>query len=202
MRRFVKEFSCCEALPAPLRFAGFTTFEGKRAVVDETAGASARRGLAIELIPNCSLTPRQAFAFFASLCIVSFTIAGIFVARGLWPVLPFAGLEMAVLGWAMHASLRRRRYTQTVTVTDEAIEVVTRDAGGARTESFPRHWARVSLVRARGWHPSRLVIESHGRSCEIGGLLTDEERRGLHSRLRHMIGGVNESPALDAAPGA
>lgn len=197
-----RSFSCCDALPAPLRFAGFTTFEGKRAVVDETAGAGARRGLAIELIPNCSLTPRQALGFFASLCVVSFAIAGFFVARGLWPVLPFAGLEMAVLGWALYASLRRRRCTQTITVTDEAIEVVTRDARGARTESFPRHWARARLVRARGWHPSRLVIESHGRSCEIGGLLTEEERRGLHSRLRHVIGGVNESPALNVAPGA
>ena len=168
-------------------------------MVGETAGAGSRRGLAIELVPNCSLTPRQALAFFASLCVVSFTIAGFFVAQGLWPVLPFAGLEMAVLGWALHASLKRRGYTQTITVTDEAIEVVTRDARGAREESFPRHWARTRLVRARGWHPSRLLIESHGRSCEVGGLLTEEERRGLHDRLRSMIGGTSESPALQPA---
>jgi len=170
--------------------------------VGETAGGDARRGLAIELIPNCSLTPRQAAGFFASLCIVSSAVAGYFTAQGLWPVLPFAGLEMAVLGWALGVSLRRRRYTQTVTVTDRDIEVVTRDANGARSAVFPRHWARVRLVRASGGRPSRLVIESHGRACEIGTLLTEEERRGLHARLRHLVGAVDESPRLPAAVGA
>lgn len=74
----------------------------------ETAGVGPRQGLAIELVPNCSLTTRQASAFFASLCTVSFTNAGIFVLRGLlWPVLPFAGLEMARLGWALVAESPR-----------------------------------------------------------------------------------------------
>ena len=168
-------------------------------MVDETAGESLRRGLAIELVPNCSLSPRQALGFFASLCVVTFTIAGFFVAQGLWPVLPFAGLEMAVLGWALHASLRRRKCTQTIMVTEHEVEVVTRDDRGARSASFPRHWARMRLVRGRGWLPSRLLIESHGRSCEVGRLLTEEERRGLHSRLAQVVGGRSESPEIDAA---
>lgn len=171
-------------------------------MVDETAGGSLRRGLAIELVPNCSLSPRQALAFFASLCVVSFTIAGYFVAQGLWPVLPFAGLEMAVLGWALHASLRRRNCTQTITVTEDEVEVVTRDARGERSVAFPRHWARTRLVPGRGWHPSRLVIEAHGRRCELGGLLTEEERRGLHARLRQVVGGLSESPDIEVATNA
>jgi len=163
-------------------------------VLGETAGSDARRALAIELVPNCSLTPRQALAFFASLCIVTFAIAGLLAARGLWPVLPFAGLEMAVLGWGLHASLRRGRCTQTITVTDSEIKVVTRDGRRSRSAAFQRHWARVRLIRQRSWHPSRLVIESHGRSCEVGGLLTEEERHGLHARLQRVVGMVNESP--------
>ena len=168
-------------------------------MVGETAGCQMRHGLSIELIPNYSLTPRQAAGFFASLCFVSFAIAGFFVAQGLWPVLPFAGLEMAVLGWALGASLRRRRYRQTITVTDREVEVVTRDQRGTRTAAFPRHWARVRLVRTRGWHPSRLLIESHGRTCLVGALLTEEERRGLHARLKRLVGAVDESPRLEAA---
>lgn len=165
----------------------------------ETAGDDLRRGLAIELIPNCSLTPRQAAACFASLCVVSFAVAGFFAAQGLWPVLPFAGLEMAVLGWALGASLRRRRCTQTITVTDREIRVVTRNGKGSRSAAFPRHWARVRLVGAPGWQPSRLVIESHGRTVEVGGLLTEEERRDLHARLQRVVGMVSESPRPGAA---
>jgi len=171
-------------------------------VVGETAGGDMRRGLAIELIPNCSLTPRQAAGFFASLCIVSFAVAGFFVAQGLWPVLPFAGLEMAALGWALGASLKRRRYTQTITVTDREIQVVTRDGKGSRTATFPRHWARVRMVRAPGWLPGRLVIEAHGRTVEVGALLAEDERRGLHARLQRVVGRVSESPRLEAAGSA
>lgn len=192
-------FSCCEAKFPPLRCAGFTMTEELRAVMGETAGDDIRHGLAIELVPNCSLTPAQAFGFFASLCFVSFTVAGYFAAQGLWPVLPFAGLEMAVLGWALNVSLRRRRCTQTITLTEDEVRIVTRDACGARSMAFPRHWASPRLVRARGWHPSRLVIESHGRACEVGGLLTEEERRSLHARLQRVVGMVNESPRLQAA---
>ena len=82
---------------------------------------------------------------------------------------------------------------------EDAVEVVTRDARGLRATAFPRHWARVRLVRSRGWHPSRLLIESHGRTCEVGGLLTEEERRGLHARLKRLVGAVDESPRLEAA---
>ena len=168
-------------------------------MVGESAARDARCGLAIDLIPNCSLTPRQAAGFFASLCCVSLAVAAFFVAQGLWPVLPFAGLELAVLGWALWSSLKRRRYAQSIRVTDDAVEVVTRDARGQRAATFPRHWARVRLVRSRGWHPSRLLIESHGRACEVGGLLTEEERRGLHARLKRLVGTVDESPRLEAA---
>jgi uncharacterized membrane protein len=61
---------------------------------------------------------------------------------------------------------------------------------------FPRHWAQVKLRRpAAKQHPSRLTIESHGRECELGSFLTEEERRGLALRLQRLIGRVNESPS-------
>jgi uncharacterized membrane protein len=62
---------------------------------------------------------------------------------------------------------------------------------------FPRHWAQVKLRRSTSrLHPSRLVIESHGRQCAVGDFLTEEERRGLYAKLSKLIGRVNESPTL------
>lgn len=67
----------------------------------------------------------------------------------------------------------------------------------SREVVFPRHWAQVKLhVPVSRLHPSRLTIESHGRRCEVGNFLTEEERRGLARRLAHAIGRINESPAL------
>lgn len=151
----------------------------------------------IELCPHCSLSVRAAFLFFGSVCLVSFAIAGIMASRGFWPVLPFAGLEMALLGWALLVSMARRYHRQTITVTDSDVSVELCDRQHSVQHVFPRHWAQVKLRRPISrLHPSRLTIESHGRQCELGNFLTEAERRGLALRLQGLIGRVNESPSL------
>jgi uncharacterized membrane protein len=154
----------------------------------------------IQIAPNCSLRPRSAALFFASICLVSFSIAGSLALHGMWPVLPFAGLEMLVLGWALQVSLRRRHYSQTILLTDAKIRIETRDGARLEQMEFTRHWARVTLRRADvRLHPSRLTIESHGRSCEVGGFLNEEERRALAGQLMRSVGRINESPPLSSA---
>lgn len=145
--------------------------------------------LRIEIRPNCSLSVRGARVFFAGVCVVPFGMGGVLAWKGFWPILPFAGLEMALLGWALKVSLERRFHHQTITVTERQVEVESRDARGSSQVVFPRHWARVKLRRpAARLHPSRLTIESHGRQYELGGFLTEEERRGLALRLQRLIG--------------
>jgi uncharacterized membrane protein len=135
--------------------------------------------------------------FFGSLCFVSFAVAGIMASQGFWPVLPFAGLEMAFLGWALNTSMERRHHRQTITVTDSDVSVELRDRQHSVQHVFPRHWARVKLRAPESrLHPSRLTIESHGRQCELGSFLTEAERRGLALRLQSLIGRVNKSPSL------
>ena len=159
------------------------------------------RVLTIQLSPNCSLTPRGAAFFFGGICMVSFSIALTMALKGMWPIFPFAGLEMLLLGWALHASMQRRHYSQTITVTDDSVAVETQRRELREQIVFPRHWAQGRLRHAdTHLHPSRLTIESHGRSYEVGGFLTEEERRALAGRLMRSVGRVNESPPLDNAP--
>jgi uncharacterized membrane protein len=157
----------------------------------------------ITLTPNCSLTPRAAWGFFGSLCIVTFAIAVLVTTRGFWPVLPFAGLEMGLLGWAMHTSLQRRHHRQTITVTDESVEIEEVDRERCERIVFQRYWARVKMRAAESpLHPSQLTIESHGRRCEIGRFLNEQERRSLAKRLQRMIDGpgtLGTPAAHDAA---
>lgn len=151
----------------------------------------------IELRPNSALTPQGARWFFASLCAPVLAIGMSFALRGLWPILPFAGLELLVLAWALRASLARRDQHQSVTVTETSIAIDSQLRGRREQVVFSRHWAHVKLRRAAApWHPSRLTIESHGRVCEVGAFLTEEERRGLARRLQRLIGRINESPPL------
>ena len=153
----------------------------------------------IELAPNCSLTPAGAKLFFVATCLFSLAFAMVFVFLGFWPVLPFWALEMLALGLALHANMQRRRYTQTVTITDSQISLVTRSRSGEAKQEFARHWAKVRLRSPRTRHyPSRLMIESSGRAFEVGSFLTEEERCLLAERLRDLVGGMNESPPLES----
>ncbi len=152
--------------------------------------------LTIRLAPHCSLSPRGALYFYASACATSFGVAGLMALRGWWAVLPFAGLEMLLLGAVLWHSQRRRHHVEVITLTDERIEIGSQLAG-KRPVVFPRHWAQVKLRRAASpLHPSRLLIMSHGRSLEVGSFLTEEERRGLAGRLQRAVGRVDESPPL------
>ncbi len=117
--------------------------------------------------------------------------------RGFWPVLVFAGLEMLLLGWALYASLQRRHRGETIEITEDSIDIEGHARGSSVHSVFPRHWAQ---VRLRGdvspLRPTRLVIESGGRSCEIGSFLTEQERQHLAVRLAPLIGRMAESPKL------
>ena len=154
----------------------------------------------IDLAPNCSLSPAGARLFFAATCLFSLSFSLFFVLQGFWPVLLFWALEMLALGIALHASMQRRNYTQTVLISDSWIHLVTRSRHGEAKQEFARHWAKVRLrspLRRSG--TSRLTIESRGCACEIGSFLTEEDRCRLAKRLFTLVGGMNESPPLEVA---
>ncbi|MBA3564995.1 MAG: DUF2244 domain-containing protein [Gammaproteobacteria bacterium] len=143
----------------------------------------------IELNPNCSLTPRAARIFFVSMAAVSLTIAGLFAAQGFWPVLPFAGAELALLGAALVVSMRNGRRQEVIHILDDRIVIEKHGRQGGYSVEFPRYWARVVLSQARRpGHPSRLMLRSHGRQCEIGRFLTEDARLALKRRIEASLG--------------
>jgi uncharacterized membrane protein len=153
--------------------------------------------LRIVLCPNCSLSLRGALVFFASLAALTLGIAAAFTAFGLWPILLIALAELLALALALNDSLQRRFQAEILTITESDVSIELRDRYACRHVVFQRHWAQIRLIHpASRLHPTRLTIESHGRACELGGFLTEEERRGLALRLRRLVGRVNESPPL------
>jgi uncharacterized membrane protein len=151
----------------------------------------------LELVPRCSLTPRGARIFIGIVAATTFAVAGFFALQGFWPVLPFAGLEIGLLIWAVRASMRAGMAREIITVSEAWVTISYRHGPLERSSVFPRHWSRVTLhAPPTALHPSRLVVESRGRACEVGRFLTEDERRTLAVRLKQLVGNVNESPAL------
>jgi len=149
-----------------------------------------------DLAPHCSLSSRGAVLFFASVCVPTFGVAGAATVLGYWPILPFAGAEIAVLAWALKTNMARRFEHEHIEVTETEV-TIEQSRGTPRRIVFPRHWAQVKIRRPKSpLHRGHLVIESHGRSHEVGKFLTEEERRQLAAELKLLIGGMNQSPAL------
>ncbi len=152
-----------------------------------------------DLAPHCSLTPRTALLFFGSVCFATFGVAGAATLLGYWPVLPFAGAEMLLLGWALNTSMNRRHEREHIDVTETEV-IIEYSTGAPRRVVFPRHWARVKIRGPKSpLHRAHLVIESHGRAYEVGKFLSEEERLQLASHLGRVIGGMNQSPAMPVA---
>ena len=137
------------------------------------------------LRPNQSLTWREAKLFFGVALAVLLAIAVSFASMGFWPILPFAGAELTLLGAALYWCQCRGQYVEVISLKGDRIAV----EKGRRTPQerwvFELAWVQVRLQRARlAGHPSRLVLRSHGREVSVGDFLVEEERRRVARELR------------------
>jgi uncharacterized membrane protein len=136
-----------------------------------------------------SLPPQAALLLFTTFVLVSLVIATGFLLIGAWLVLPFAGLEVAVVA-AVLGYLARHRSDRDVIAIDGDQVTVTRWRGRQRLETeFHRQWARVGLASAaHSWYPSRLWIRGHGNEVEVAAALDEEERREIAQHLEEVLG--------------
>ena len=145
----------------------------------------------IELTPRCSLTQTGARVFVAFVGATTFGVAAVYALQGMWPVLLFAGLEIALLAWAVRASMRAGSERESIAIDEQSITLRRSSPAGEHFSVFPRHGSKVKLhAPSTALHPSRLIIESRGQACEVGRFLTEDERRTLAARLKQLVGNV------------
>ncbi len=153
--------------------------------IDETQRSRRSRFV---IRPNSSLSWRGNKVVFLLMCLISFGIAGIFTAAGYWVVLPFAGLEMAVLGAALYLCAAQASWCEVIAIDEDQIQVIKGRQRPEQTFVFNRHWARVVLSRrpapSRG---GRVSIRSHGQDVEVGAFLNEDEKEQLAFALQRAI---------------
>ncbi len=138
---------------------------------------------------NDSLGSRWRWRLFASLCVVSFTMALAFAALGAWLVLPYAALEMAVLYLAFRWFERHASDWERVSVCGERVILERGRAGTYTRREFNRFWARVELETPGGAsRPPRLTLRFAGERESFGEELPAEERVAVARALRRALG--------------
>jgi uncharacterized membrane protein len=133
---------------------------------------------------NCSLAPRQLFAFYASLCFILLAIALFFWRVGAPLVLPFAGIELLAVGVALLVYARHATDRESMILRPGRLSVECRL--GRRTEraEFAQAWAR---VEPRHDDRSLIEISGEGRHIAVGRFVRPELRPALADELRAAL---------------
>lgn len=137
--------------------------------------------------PNCSLSAAGRRLFFVITATVSSTIAFVFSWVGAWPVVPFTGLELMLLWWALRRTGACANDVDTILLEPGLLTIETRRGVRVEHHEFQPYWARLQYVRPPGHGKHRLLIRSHGRTVEVGSLLNEEQKMALANALRYDL---------------
>jgi uncharacterized membrane protein len=139
---------------------------------------------------NCSISPKQLFAVYLSLCVVSLAIALSFSWAGASPVLAFAGVELLLVGAALLIYARHAADQERITLAGEALSVEHHHGCHLARSEF-----RAARVRVEPLSSDRSLIElaGDGHTARIGRYLRPELRQSLAQELRAALR-ANHSP--------
>ncbi len=139
------------------------------------------------LRPAPPLGARTLLIVLAFVAAINLAFAITFVLRGAWPIMPFMGLDVALLAWAFRASRIAARREEHVTLTPGALRIVRRPPRGTPSETVLNpYWVRVEMDEPAE-HASPLILRSHGKALRLGAFLPPVERASFAQRLRQAL---------------
>jgi uncharacterized membrane protein len=148
---------------------------------------SDRSGNALTIVaqPNHSSTWRANKLALLAIAVPSLGAAVGMAAAGAWPVLPFAGLEMAALGSALYYVNWKLQYRQVITLSDDTVRVEKGHYVPKRSWQLQRAGAALAVTPERHpWESPRLCLYSAELTVPIGEFLNREECLSLLRLLR------------------
>ena len=155
-------------------------------------GEAASQGVRWLLKRNCSATPAQLIAVFASVCGISTVISVWFYTQGAVLILPFALLEVVAVGTAFLVYARHAADHERLELAGESLEVVWVNGNKEERVVFNARWTQVE-------HEGKglVSLQSSGKTLYCGRYLRPERRRLLAREIRRVI---NSIPAPRALP--
>ena len=122
---------------------------------------------------KCSFTPKQVGIFYLAQSTLSLIVASFFLYQGVWLILPFTLLELAVLAIALLIYARHATDYERIDIRQGELLVETSNAGKVMQFVFNPSWVRVDSVL----NSQKLIsINYQGQVLEIG--------RFIHVSLR------------------
>jgi uncharacterized membrane protein len=146
------------------------------------------QGYRLVLAPNRSMCWRELGLFYLFMCLLALAIGLFFALQGLWLVLPFSGLEMLVLGFALTIVSHKTNRRQVITFNNSKVRI---EKGAYRCEqSWEFKAARVRLqysVKDEINSRQKLELGAHDNYVEVGEFLNNVEKDALAFQLKECI---------------
>lgn len=133
---------------------------------------------------NCSVSPQQFVCFYVSLALFSLAIALLLVVRGAWPVLPFTGIELLVVGIAFVIHARHAVDYERIRLFPSRLVIEQVSAERLTQFEFNPRWVRVESG-ASPRDPVKLV--SRGQTVAVGQHLAQHRRAQFANELRMWL---------------
>lgn len=147
-------------------------------------GSANQHGVEWLLKRNCSLAPSQLICFYVSLCVVSLVIAAFFWNMGATLVMPFAWLELTVVGVAFLLYARHAGDGEKIMLHEGQLVVELEVAGRTRRAEFNSQWVRIEPARGDG---SLISVSGQGHSVSVGRHVRPELRPALAREIRRAL---------------
>jgi uncharacterized membrane protein len=135
--------------------------------------------------PNRSLTAkgRNLWLMLTAISALPATIGA--VAVGAWPILPFAGLEVALVWLAFHTIASHDSDYELLQVEDRQFAWERCSGGEVQRLKGNAAWAKIRVDRAR--RQCRLQLSYAGRSVALGSFATDKRREQLLAQIGRIF---------------
>lgn len=133
---------------------------------------------------NCSMAPRQLFAMFGALCILSLAIAAYFWWQGATVIMAFAWVELLAVGTALLMYSRHAADQENIALRKGKLTVAHTSGNTVETAEFAPEWVSVEPVTG---DESLIEVFGQGRRIEVGRFVRPELRRQLANELRHAV---------------
>lgn len=135
---------------------------------------------------NCSISPAGLLAVFSVLALVSLGIGVAFAFAGAWLVLPFAGLEVAVLAVAFLVTARHAADREQIVIEGRRLQVEVVSGRTQERMECDARLARVAVERSRFGSP-QVWINAPGRRLELGRHWAESQRVRLADALNRSL---------------
>ena len=144
----------------------------------------------ITLSPNSSLTGIYRTIFLASISFICVGIASVFYFFGAYLILPFAGIEIAILLIAFYLSFKWSSRKELIYISQEVVKI---EKGIHKAEYLWEEFRTFTSfqIEKDANKSLRLSFRSKGDDVIVGDFLNEDDKNILINEIRNIIDELN-----------